>query len=57
MIMDVPEGLFVPMVSDPASYVPEWNKLLERFVEMVFEFASRLVHDNSMLLLFHPNDL
>ena len=57
MIMDVPEGLPVPMVSDPASSVPEWNKLPERFVETVFEFASGLVHDNGVLLLFHPDDL
>ena len=57
MIMDVPEGLPIPMVSDRASSVSEWNKLPERFVETVFEFASGLVHDSSVLLLFHPNDL
>ena len=57
MIMDVPEGLPVPMVSDPASSILEWNKLPERFVETVFEFASGLVHDNGVLLLFHPDDL
>ena len=27
MILDVPGGLSVPMVSDPASSVPQWNKL------------------------------
>ena len=57
MILDVPEGLPVPMVSDPTSFVPEWNKLPERFVETVFEFASGLVHDNDVLLLFHLDDL
>ena len=57
MIMDVPEGLPVPMVSDPASSIHEWNKLPERFVETIFEFASGLVHDNGVLLLFHPDDL
>ena len=57
MIMDVPEGLPIPMVSDPALSVPEWNKFLERFVETVFEFASGLVHDGDVLLLFHPDDL
>ena len=55
--MEVPEGLPVSMVSNPTSSVPEWNKLPERFVEMFFEFASGLVHDNGMLLLFHPDDL
>ena len=57
MIMIIPEGLPVPMVSDPASSVPEWNRLPERFVETVFEFASRLVHDSGVLLLFHLDDL
>ena len=57
MILDIPEGLPVPMVSDPASSILEWNKLPERFVETIFEFASGLVHDNGVLLLFHPDDL
>ena len=57
MIMDIPEGLPIPLVSNPASSVPEWNKLPKRFVETVFEFASGLVHDNGVLLLFHPDDL
>ena len=57
MIIDILEGLPVPMVASPASSVPEWNKLLDRFVETVLEIASRLVHDNGVLLLFHPDDL
>ena len=57
MIFDVPEGLPVPMVSDPASSIPEWNKLPERFLETIFEFASGLVHDNGVLLLLHLDDL
>ena len=57
MIMDVPKGLAVSIVSDPTSYVHKWNKLPERFIETVFEFASRLVHDSGVLLLFHPDDL
>ena len=43
-------------MSDLASSVLEWNKLPKRFVAMIFEFASGLVHDNGMLLLFHPDD-
>ena len=57
MIMDIPEGLSVPTVASPTSSVPEWNKLLDRFVETVFEIASGLVHDNGVLLLFYPDDL
>ena len=44
-------------MSDYASSVPKWNKLPDRFVETIFEFASGLVHDNGVLLLFHPDDL
>ena len=57
MIMDVPKGLPIPMVSDPASSVRKWNKLPKRFVETVFEFASGLIHDSDVLLLFHLDDL
>ena len=57
MIMDILEGLPVPTVASLASSVPKWNKLPDRFVEMVFEIANGLVHDNGVLLLFHPNDL
>ena len=44
-------------MASPTSSVPEWNKLPDRFVETVFEIASGLVHDNGVLLLFHPDDL
>ena len=57
MIMDIPEGLPVPTVASPTSFVLEWNKLPDQFVETVFEIASGLVHDNGVLLLFHPDDL
>ena len=57
MVVDIPEGLPVPTVTSPASSVSEWNKLPDRFVETVFEIANRLVHDNGVLLLFHPDDL
>ena len=32
MIMDIPEGLPVPLVSSPASFVPEWNKCGDDFL-------------------------
>jgi hypothetical protein len=57
MIMDIPEGLPVPMVSSPASSIPELNKRGDDFLQTVFDFASGLVHDNGVLLLFHPDDL
>ena len=57
MIMDIPKGLPIPSMASPTSFVPEWNKLPDRFVETIFEIASGLVHDNGVLLLFHSDDL
>ena len=57
MIMEIPEGLPIPMVSSPTSSVLEWNKHGDDYLETVFDFASRLVHDNRVLLFFYPDDL
>jgi hypothetical protein len=57
MIMDIPDGLHISLVSSPASSVPEWNKLRDGFLQMVFDFASSLVHDDDVLLFFHPDTL
>jgi hypothetical protein len=57
MIVDTPEGLPIPMVSSPPTFVPEWNLEDKNFLPMGFDFGSSLVHDNGMLLLFHKDDL
>jgi hypothetical protein len=57
MIVDIPKGLPVPMVSSPPTSVPEWNLEDKNFLSMVFDFGSSLVHDNGVLLLFHKDDL
>jgi hypothetical protein len=59
MLVDIPEGLPVPLVSSPRSAVPEWNSIHESvpFLVMVFELGGMLVHDNGALLLFHKDDL
>jgi hypothetical protein len=57
MIVDIPEGLPVPMVSSPPTSVLEWNTAHRNFLSMVFDFGSSLVHDNRMLLLLHTDDL
>jgi hypothetical protein len=57
MIVDIPEGLSIPMVSSPPTSVPEWNSNDKNFLAMVFNFGSSLVHDNGVLLLFHKADL
>jgi hypothetical protein len=57
MIVDIPEGLPVPMVSSPPTVVPDWNSDDKNFLAMVFDMGSSLVHDNGVLLLFHKDDL
>ena len=57
MLVDLPEGLPVPMVSSPSTAVPQWNIDDISFLAMVFAMGSSLVHDNGVLLLFHKDDL
>jgi hypothetical protein len=57
MIVDIPEGLPVPMVSSPPTSVPNWNLEHKSFLSMVFDIRGSLVHDNGVLLLFHKDDL
>jgi hypothetical protein len=57
MIVDIPEGLPVPIVSSPPTFVPVWNSADENFLPLVFDFGSSLVHDTGALLLFHKGDL
>jgi hypothetical protein len=57
MIVDIPEGLPVPMVSSPPTSIQEWNSDDKNFLAMVFDIGNSLVHDNGVLLLFHKDDL
>jgi hypothetical protein len=50
MIVDIPEGLPVPMVSSPPSSIPEWNTKAKDFMAMVFEFGGSFVHDYGVLV-------
>jgi hypothetical protein len=57
MIVDIPEGLPVPMVPFPPTSVPGWNSADKNFLPLVFDFGSSLIHNNGALLLFHKDDL
>jgi hypothetical protein len=57
MIVDIPEGLSVPMVSSPPTSTPGWNFVDPNFLPLLFDFGSSLIHDNGTLLLFHKDDL
>jgi hypothetical protein len=57
VIVDIPKGLPVSMVSSSPTSIPEWNSEDKNFLPMVFDFGSSLVHNNGVLLLFHKDDL
>jgi hypothetical protein len=57
MIVDIPEGLPVPMVSSPPTSVPRWNSDDKNFLSIWFDIGNSLIHDNGVLLLFHKDDL
>jgi hypothetical protein len=57
MIVNIPDGLPIPMVSSPPTSVPEWNSEDKNFLPILFDLGSSLVHDNGVLLLFHKDDL
>ena len=56
-ILDLPEGLPVPEVSDPPSAVPDWNVIPPTFLEDAFEFASNHLHDDAAMLIFLADDI
>ena len=57
MIVDIPDGLLVSMVSSLPTSIPQENSNDKNFLPMVFDFGSSLVYDNGVLLFFYKNDL
>jgi hypothetical protein len=57
MIVDIPKGLPIFMVSSPPTSVLEWNTMDRNFLHMVLDFGSSFIHDNRVLLLLHKDDL
>jgi hypothetical protein len=54
IIVDVPEDLLVPTVSDPAHVVPPWNQSAESLLEAVFVFAKDYLQDDSAIIVIYP---
>ena len=54
MIVDMPEGLVVPGVSNPASTVPKWNQEPREFLQPVFDFADQHLQDDGALIIIYP---
>ena len=57
MIVDIPKGLPVSMVSSLPTSILEWNFDDKNFLAIVFDIGSPLVHDNRVLLFFYKDNL
>ena len=57
MIVDIPKGLPIPMVSSPPTSILGWNSTDPNFLALMFDFGSSLVYDKGALLLFHKDNL
>jgi hypothetical protein len=54
IIVDVPEDLPVPTVSDPTDAVPPWNQSAVSLLEAVFVFAKDYLQDDGAMIVIHP---
>jgi hypothetical protein len=54
IIVDVPEDLPVPTVSEPADAVPPWNQSADSLLEAVFVFAEDYLQDDGAMIVIHP---
>jgi hypothetical protein len=57
MLVDYPEDLRVPSVSDPSNDIPRWNKLDPATLDAIFYFADHHIHDGGAMVVIHPYDV
>ena len=57
MIVDISNNLSISNLSSLPSFVLQWNKCQPSFLNVVFDFTSRHVHDKDAVLFFHSNDV
>lgn len=53
LFADVPENLPVPKISSSLSDIPPWNKRASSYFNVLFDFATSILHDNGVLVLVH----
>jgi hypothetical protein len=57
LLVDIPKGLSIPFVFDPASMIPIWNWPLKDYVETIFFFAKHFLSKRGGIILFYLDDL
>ena len=54
IIVDVLEGLPVPIVSDPTDVVPLWNQSMKSLLKAIFVFVEDYLQDEGTIIIIHP---
>jgi hypothetical protein len=54
IIVDVPEDLPVPTVSEQPDVVPPWNQSADSLLKAVFVFAKDYLQDDGAMIVIHP---
>jgi hypothetical protein len=55
IIVEYPDGLRVPGVSDPPTQIPHWNREIPNFLTFIISFAATYLHDDGAFLIFYPD--
>jgi hypothetical protein len=54
ILVDQPEGLPVPGISNPISSVSLFNQDSKKWLEPIFYFADQHLHDDGAFIILHP---
>jgi hypothetical protein len=57
IIVEYPDGLSVPGVSEFPGHVLMWNKQVQNFIKFTIGFCQGYLHDDGALLLFYPDSV
>jgi hypothetical protein len=55
ILVDIPEGLLVPSVLEPANSIPAWNIYDNSYLDPIFEFAKECLQDDGAIIVIHPH--
>jgi hypothetical protein len=54
ILVDMPESLPVPTISDPPGEIPEWNTAEDDWLDPIFDFADNHLVDDGAIIIIHP---
>ena len=54
ILADILEGHPVPGISNPPLSILAWNQELKEWLQPLFDFADKYLHDDGAIISFHP---